>query len=403
MWGESIKLRAIITFIVLVLAVIIVSTYARHFQADENRQQFDVESLELTPQTTVIQIAKQLGVEPRVLKVPLELTSPADQQKTLTELDISPKQAKQRIQRALALVGEESSKNWMLIRLKFLSWAVFLVIVFILMRKNVITPTRRKLLLFISVVVFGVIFGADPSPMGTVKDAIVLYGRDHIIFRPRAIAFGLFLLSVILANKFICAWGCQFGTLQDLILRMNRKLNDKSNLIGKWKPPFILTNSVRILFFIALCAGAFVWSFDLVAYIDPFLTFKPTAIGHEGHFSTLAVLGASLFLAALFVASFFIYRPWCHFFCPFGLVGWVFEKISLYKIKVNYDTCIACQACAKACPSTVMEAILKRERVIPDCFACGTCQDICPTKSISFEKGKRQLPPPDKFLAKETE
>jgi len=69
-----------------------------------------------------------------------------------------------------------------------------------------------------AVCVFGIIPGSDPSPMGTVKDAIVLLDLKGMIFPPRLIAFGIFLLMVILANKYICSWGCRFGTLQDLTL-----------------------------------------------------------------------------------------------------------------------------------------------------------------------------------------
>ena len=72
--------------------------------------------------------------------------------------------------------------------------------------------------------------------------------------------------------------------------------------------------------------------------------------------------------------------------------------MSIFKITVNYNTCIACEACAKGCPSNVMNSILKREdKVIPDCFSCGTCINICPTNSISFKMGKREKPLKNKF------
>jgi ferredoxin len=97
------------------------------------------------------------------------------------------------------------------------------------------------------------------------------------------------------------------------------------------------------------------------------------------------------------VLSLFIYRPWCHFFCPFGLIGWLAEKISIFNIKVDYNKCISCEACSKACPSTVMDAILKQDRIIPDCFSCGTCIESCPADAITFACGKRQKPPKEKF------
>jgi len=131
-----------------------------------------------------------------------------------------------------------------------------------------------------------------------------------------------------------------------------------------------------------------IWALDIVELVDPFKIFNPL----------IPTLLGWIFIALILIASLFVYRPWCHLFCPFGLVGWLFEKLSFFKIKVDYSSCIACDACSKACPSDVMESILKREKkVIPDCFSCGNCIDVCPTNSISFSKGKRDLPPAGKF------
>ena len=237
-------------------------------------------------------------------------------------------------------------------------------------------------------IIFGVIMGSDPSPMGTVKDAIHLYGSSGAVFPPRMIALSVFLLIVFIANKYICAWGCQVGVLQDLIFRLNQ--TDKQNaILGKQiKVSFAISNGIRFLFLMVFTVAAFAWSTDIVDPIDPFKIFKPAYMG----------LAGLLFVGILLITSLFIYRPWCHFFCPFGLVGWLVEKASRIRISVDYQTCIACQKCASACPSTVMGAILKRDKItIPDCFACYTCRDVCPTDSISFSTRKRTLPPPGHF------
>ena len=72
---------------------------------------------------------------------------------------------------------------------------------------------------------------------------------------------------------------------------------------------------------------AFAWATDILESIDPFKVYNPLKLGTIG---LVSVGGVSL-------VSLFVYRPWCHFFCPFGLVGWLVEKISLFKINVNYD------------------------------------------------------------------
>lgn len=285
------------------------------------------------------------------------------------------------VEREVALYNEAASKNWLKIILKFVMWAAFLLTVFPLLRRGLVKGALRNWLYLAGVLIFGVALGADPSPMGTVKDAVVLYGQSGAIFPPRLKALGIFLLLVVLANKFICSWGCQLGVLQDLYFRLGQSAGLK-----RWRLPFTFTNTVRVLFFMALALGAMMGS-DIIAPVDPFKIYSPLA---------LTIWGAG-FVTLLLAASLFLYRPWCHLLCPFGLVGWLAEKISVYKIKVDYAKCVACGACEQACPSTVMGAILKRDRVIPDCFSCGDCLAACPSGAVSFSSGRRARPPADKF------
>ena len=133
----------------------------------------------------------------------------------------------------LALAAEHETKNWLKILIKFCLWFAFLITVFILFRGRKVSSTIRKTALFISVLIFGVIMGSDPSPMGTVKDAIYLYGSAGAVFPPRMIALTIFLLIVFVANKYICAWGCHVGVLQDLIFRMNQTDKRKALLASK--------------------------------------------------------------------------------------------------------------------------------------------------------------------------
>jgi NAD-dependent dihydropyrimidine dehydrogenase PreA subunit len=340
---------------------------------------------------TLSEFGKANELSNPLIKEVFGFTSREDLQKRVTEFNLSRDQIVNRVNRALALEGEHQSKDWFKILLKFALWVCSLGFVYFLMRKRRITSINRRWILLSGVVIFGVLLGSDPSPMGTIKDAIVLFAKSGVIFPPRAIALAFFLILVLIANKFICTWGCQFGTLQDFIFRMNRDKTDRKGVLRQVKPPFFLSNTIRVTFLGVFALVAFLFKVDIIEGIDPFKIFNPGKI----------VLAGGIFVGAIAVASLFIYRPWCHFFCPFGLAGWIVEKVSIVKVKVNYETCIACEACAKACPSTVMNAILKRERAIPDCFSCATCIETCPTRSITFQSGKRSRPPAGKFKRRE--
>ena len=379
--------RNVIYFILTLFIVVCASAVSSRLWS--GKEEFRPESIAVTVSEgmTVEEFGKKHGLGRPVLKKVFDLTSPDDLKKQVADFGMNEELLNKKVNQVQAIQAENESKNWFKIPLKWLLWVIFLLAVFNLIRKGRITARNRKWIYMAAAGVFGVILGSDPSPMGTVKDAIVLFGSKGVIFPPRLIAFGIFLLMVILANKFIYSWGCQTGTLQDLIFRFNRDSKDSKGLFYQVKIPFIVSNSIRILFFIILTIIAFIRAADIIGAIDPFKIFKPQAIGIAG----------GLFIGLILVLSLFVYRPWCHFFCPFGLVGWIAEKVSFFKIKVDYDKCISCRACSKACPSTVMSAILKQDRVIPDCFSCGTCMEICPVNAISFERGKRQKPPAGKF------
>ncbi|MCF7955283.1 MAG: 4Fe-4S binding protein [Phycisphaerae bacterium] len=379
--------RLIISF--LIVAILVVSGSLISSRLWSGKAEYIPEDTEIILQDdmTVAEFGKANNLDRKVLKSIFGLQSPSDLQNKVADFGISAEQLNKKVNQSVAIQTEHATKNWFKIPLKGGLWIAFLSIVFVLLRKGKITARSRKIIYITAIVLFGVFLGSDPSPMGTVKDAVVLFGSKGVIFPPRLIAFGVFMLMVIVANKFICSWGCQLGTLQDLIFRLNRNSKDTKGLIGQIKVPFVISNSIRILFFIALTAVAFLWATDIVEHIDPFKIFKPKVIGFIG--------GA--FIALILIAGLFIYRPWCHFFCPFGLVSWIAEKVSIFKIQVDYDKCISCQACSKACPTNVMNTILKQNGITPDCFSCGTCIETCPEKAISFKTGKRQPPPEGKF------
>ncbi len=328
------------------------------------------------------EVAAVNGFPKKILQKAFSLQPGEARGKTLGDLGLSIEEAEEHLRKAHALGQQHSSKNWVKIFSKFALWFAFLPIAFYLVLRNRMTPKVRKGMLAASLLIFGVALGSDPNPMGTIKDTITLLGISGVVFPPRAIALSVFLLTVILANKFICSWGCHLGVFQDLLHRINRGKRDRRGTIPQWKPPFWLSNGIRVATFAALTGVAFLWAYDLIEPIDPFRVFKPAHLGIAGGIAVFLVLTASLL----------VYRPWCNFFCPFGLVGWLGEKISIFKMKVDYENCPKCDACVKVCPSTAMDAILYQDKVIPDCYACGACMDICPTDAIQFGTGRRERP-----------
>lgn len=385
--GFDTVLRTGVYFVLVLLLVISGSAISAHFWGGRGEQLPEDVAVPVSEGMTVAEFGKEYGLGRRELRKVFSLESPADLEKQVSDFGMSTQSLSKKVNGIRAIQGEHASKNWFKIPLKGGLWLTFLFAVFILLRKGRISAWSRKWIYLTAVAIFGVLLGSDPSPMGTVKDAIVLLGSKGVVFPPRLIALGVFLLMVVLANKFICSWGCQLGTLQDLVFRLNRDAKDRKGLLRQAKIPFLVSNSIRIMSLLLLTFVAFIWARDIFGTIDPFRIFKPQVVGVAG----------GLFIAMILVLSLFVYRPWCHFFCPFGLVGWLAEKISIFRIKVDHNKCVSCGVCSQVCPSTVMDAILKQDRIAPDCFSCGTCIEACPADAISFEHGRRARPPAGTF------
>ena len=247
---------------------------------------------------------------------------------------------------------------------KFVLWIAVIVTATILLRRHKVTSKVRLAFIVGGVLVFGLAYGLltrgglNPNPVFSVRNLLMVVLVKHQLLLPVVAMLVILLLMVWVSNKSICGWGCQLGLLQDLLHRVP---------LPKWKPPFWLSNGVRIVAFVALVVGLAVTGLDWIGVIDPFQLF-----------SFSFTLGIALFSAVVLVASMFIYRPWCHFLCPFGLLGWLVEQVSLFRPRINREACKECQLCVKACPSQAMADFYAGKKIHADCFACGACIEACP-------------------------
>lgn len=264
----------------------------------------------------------------------------------------------------------------LLLLAKPLAWLAVVLAATLLLRRRQVTTKIRLAFLIGGVLFFGFVFAQiatgklDPSPLDSLRNLLqIITGRQqtapptaHPPMALFALVMPVLLLAIVwISNKIICGWACQLGLLQDLIHRISP--------FPKWRPPFWLSNTLRGIAFAVLLLGLLVVGTDWIGWIDPFQIFRIEF--------TLAI---GLFAAFLLIASLFIYRPWCQFLCPFGLVSWLVEQFSLLRPRINWDECKQCQLCVKVCPTGAMADFYAGRKLHADCFACGACLDACPQK-----------------------
>ena len=380
-------LKVALFYVVTLACVIVFSWFSVQYLSDQPADTEIPKDVVVRDDMTLQQVGQENGIAEKALRKAFGIKDDKGLETKISELNLPQKKVSNIVKNCAKNSQGYRQARTSRIRLKFILWVVFMVLLFILTKKGLVRFQSRKILYLVGIVIFGVFLGANPSPMSVFKNGVLLEDYEWGEAFARRMAFLGLLVTVILANKAICSWACQLGLLQDFIFRLPKNKNEKKSFFRQYKIPFVITNSVRVVFFLIVAVAGLAVGFDVIDDIDVFKVFKPREIG--------VLVGASI--AVILTGSLFVYRPWCHLFCPFGLVGWVAEKISIFKIKVDYDKCIGCKICSKACPGTAMEAILERKRVVPDCFSCSTCIEVCPKKAIDFSSGKRSAPPEGKF------
>ena len=196
---------------------------------------------------------------------------------------------------------------------------------------------------------------------------------------------GLLLLFALCLGRIICGWLCPFGLVQDLLYKIPTPKFGKNSVTAK----LTYLKYVIAVIFVVLLPVYFWWADGVGApafckYICPAGTLEaglPLLALNENLRSGIGLLFGWKFLlmAVILGACVFIYRPFCRFLCPLGAWYGLFNRLSLFGIRVDAAKCTNCNACVKVCK---MDCQKVGDR---ECINCGECKKYCPTGAISFK------------------
>ena len=191
----------------------------------------------------------------------------------------------------------------------------------------------------------------------------------------------LILGLTLLFGPVFCGWICPFGTVQEFLGKIGRKIFKKryNHFI-----PIRLDMLLRYLRYIIL----------ILVVVKTATTAKLLFSNFDPYFALFniwsdEVTRLSLFiLAVVLIVSLFIERPWCKYLCPLGALLGIFNFFRIVKLKRNEKTCINCKACDRICP---MNINISTSKTVSNhqCISCMLCTDeiTCPvnnTLNFSF-------------------
>ncbi|MBK5240009.1 4Fe-4S binding protein [Clostridium sp.] len=225
-------------------------------------------------------------------------------------------------------------------------------------------------------------------PFGGVVTIYQYFSDGTFIKKIHESSFILMIIGFILAVGFgplFCGWICPFGTFQEWIAKIGKKLFGKK--YNKFIP-YKYDKYLRYLRYIVLARVLYMTAISaeiVFADVDPYFALF--------NFWTSEVSVASIIILLLvMISSLFVERPWCKYVCPYGALLGITNLFRSFKIRTNKNTCISCKACDNICPMNIK---VSEHEVILDhqCISCMQCssENACPiadTVNLSTKGGK---------------
>jgi polyferredoxin len=263
----------------------------------------------------------------------------------------------------------------MLLAPKYIAGFILIIIQLAIFWSNKLSDKVRIISLVINFIMFGIYFPLHPSPICSFTKPFI-YGL-RTPFLAGIIFIGAFSL---ISSKGFCGTICPAGSLQELLYRINIFPKLRKNYF-----PFYISNIIRVGVALLFFAVVLLLGETIFAYFSLFELF---------HWSfDLPVNLLLIFIASLIImlgASLILFRPFCYYVCPVGLVTWLLEQVSFLKVRVDKDKCTQCGSCETEAPCPAMSDILNEKNIKADCHICGMCFSSCPENAIYFGNKNKQ-------------
>ncbi|MGE5421181.1 MAG: 4Fe-4S binding protein [Chloroflexota bacterium] len=168
--------------------------------------------------------------------------------------------------------------------------------------------------------------------VGSVQNvSLALFNTGYAIPLTALLFFIIPLVFAILYGRVFCAGVCPLGAIQELTGIKPLKIPRAAEVFLA-SVPFIYLG-------LAVLLSATDSQFIICRY-DPFIGIFRLDAPH-----TMIIFGGLLLLAGIFVN-----RPYCRFFCPYGVLLNVFSRFAGKHLTITPAECTNCRLCEESCP-----------------------------------------------------
>ena len=185
----------------------------------------------------------------------------------------------------------------------------------------------------------------------------------------------------------MCGFLCPFGLIQDLLHKIPffKKIRTfrGDKLLRKLKYVIFLVFVILLPLFLTDVMGQGAPYFcKLICPAGTLEGGLPLVLLNKGMRSAIGwlYLWKNTILLVTVLLSILIYRPFCKYLCPLGAFYSVFNKVSVFRYRIDTEKCVHCGKCASACQMGVNPVETPNSS---ECIRCGRCRQACPKDAIS--------------------
>jgi ferredoxin-type protein NapH len=220
--------------------------------------------------------------------------------------------------------------------------------------------------------VCGPVFHCYSCPLATFACPIGVLANFSALHLVPFMAVGLLVAVGSLLGSFVCGWVCPFGFLQDMVGRIPVRKFELPAWTGYLRYVVLVGLVLVIPFFFGEGHPLFICRVCPAGALEG-------AVPNIAD-QALAILG--LFLVGMFIK----FRPWCTLFCPLGAVYSLFNRVSLFFLKLDADRCTNCNLCHDVCNHGVRPNERANDPRCIRCLECSKCGAITITHVFSERK-----------------
>jgi uncharacterized protein with FMN-binding domain len=175
----------------------------------------------------------------------------------------------------------------------------------------------------------------------------------------------------LLMGRWFCGWLCAFGSYNDLIYFLSRKVFKSKFRINEKVDNILKYVKYVVLIFIVIVS----WTMgsSILESVSPW-----DAFGQITDISTIfsSLLIGLILLVLITIGAAFVERFFCRYLCPLGAVFSIISKIGIVKINKPKAECDKCRACAMNC-SMGLDLYKVNGARGGECINCLKCTEVC--------------------------